>query len=170
MSAEAGLARMTVLRYLEDGKLPGIPKDLPPELMKKAAVFVSIKKEGRLRGCIGTFEPLYPSVAEEIMQNALRSAISDPRFAPLTVDEFSDVTFSVDVLGSVELIQDLSELDSKKYGVLVRAGERRGLLLPDLVGVDTVSGQIVIAKQKAGMEPEEICEIYRFLVKRYSEE
>ncbi|MCK4267659.1 MAG: AMMECR1 domain-containing protein, partial [Actinomycetia bacterium] len=83
MSAEAGLARMTVLRYLEDGKLPGTPKDLPPELMRKAAAFVSIKKEGRLRGCIGTFEPLYASVAEEIMQNALRSAVSDPRFAPL---------------------------------------------------------------------------------------
>lgn len=169
MSAEVELARMTVSRYLEDGKLPGIPKDLPPELKKKAAVFVCIKKEGRLRGCVGTYEPQYSSVAEEIMQNALRSAISDQRFAPLTVDEFSDLTFSVDVLGSVELVQDLSELDSKKYGVLVRVGERRGLLLPDLEGVDTVSEQISIAKQKGGIAPEEICEIYRFLVKRYSE-
>jgi hypothetical protein len=143
------------------------PGELAPEMKERAGVFVSLKKHGQLRGCIGTFEPSQASVAEEIIQNAISSASEDPRFSPVGPNELVNLDYSVDVLTHPEEVEDRSQLDAKKYGVIVEAGLRRGLLLPDLEGVDSVDTQISICRQKAGILPAEPVKLYRFEVRRY---
>jgi AmmeMemoRadiSam system protein A/AmmeMemoRadiSam system protein B len=160
------LARDTVESYVRDGKLPNL-SELTPEMREKAGVFVSIKKHGQLRGCIGTFEPKLPNVAEEIISNAVSSALRDPRFLPVDAEELPDLTYSVDVLTTPEPVESERELDPRRYGVIVECGKRHGLLLPDLEGVDTVEKQIDICRQKAGILPDEPVKLYRFEVKRY---
>ena len=160
------LAKDTVEGYVRDSKLPQ-PSELTPEMRGKAGVFVSIKKHGQLRGCIGTFEPDKSNVAQEIISNAVSSAIKDPRFLPVVAEELPDLTYSVDVLTTPEPVESEKELDPKRYGVIVEKGKRHGLLLPDLEGVDTVEQQIDICRQKAGIAPDEPVKLYRFEVKRY---
>lgn len=128
---------------------------------------MSIKKQGRLRGCIGTIHSAYDCVAQEIMENAISAAVNDPRFEPILPEELEDLTVSVDVLGETEPVNSLRELDVRRYGVIVTKGEKRGLLLPSLAGVDTVEEQIAIAKQKAGIPEEEDVSIERFEVERH---
>ncbi|MBI2850316.1 MAG: AmmeMemoRadiSam system protein B [Chloroflexi bacterium] len=166
MSPLAKLARETVETYVREGKLVK-PAGLAPEMKERAGVFVSIHKHGDLRGCIGTFEPVTSSVAEEIVRNAISSAMDDPRFHPIAPDELKDLDYSVDVLTKPEPVKGEEQLDPKKYGVIVASGWRRGLLLPDLEGVDTVQHQIDICRQKAGIAPHEPIQLYRFEVKRY---
>ncbi|GAI51622.1 unnamed protein product, partial [marine sediment metagenome] len=122
---------------------------------------------GELRGCIGTFEPQKDNVAKEIITNAISSATRDPRFLPVTPDELKDLEYSIDVLSKPEPVESQDQLDHKKYGVIVEAGWRKGLLLPDLEGVDTVEEQVDICRQKAGIDPNEPVKLYRFEVKRY---
>jgi AmmeMemoRadiSam system protein A len=136
-------------------------------MKEKAGVFVCLKKGGHLRGCIGTFLPASESVAEEIIHNSICAAVEDPRFECVSVSELDKLDYSVDVLSLPEPVKSLSELDAKKYGVIVQSGSRRGLLLPDLEGVDTVEEQIAIAKAKAGISVTEPVQLYRFEVKRY---
>ncbi len=167
-SAYVRLARETIENYIKNGKMISPPNDLPDEMIKqKAGVFVSIKKIGNLRGCIGTFMPTQENIAYEIIKNAISAAVDDPRFPPVTVSEFNDLTISVDVLSSSEEISDISELDPKKYGVIVNSDYKKGLLLPDLEGVDTAEEQVDIAKRKAGIYPGEKIKLYRFEVRRY---
>jgi len=167
-SAYVRLARETIENYVKYGKIISPPKDLPSEMInKKAGVFVSLKKFGNLRGCIGTFMPTQENIAQEIIKNAISAAIDDPRFSPVTVSELEDLSISVDVLTAPEEVKDISQLDPKKYGVIVSSGYKKGLLLPDLEGVDTVEYQIDIAKRKAGIYPGEKIKLYRFEVKRY---
>jgi AmmeMemoRadiSam system protein A len=161
------LAKDTVERYVKEGKKPAPPKTLTPEMQEKAGVFVSIHKLGDLRGCIGTFGPQQRNVAGEVIVNAISAATQDPRFDPVTPDELKDLDYSVDVLTRPESVLDKSELDPKKYGVIVEAGWRRGLLLPDLEGVDSANDQIDICRQKGGIGPKEPVQLYRFEVKRY---
>jgi AmmeMemoRadiSam system protein B/AmmeMemoRadiSam system protein A len=161
------LAKETVETYVREGKMPPSPIDLTPEMKGKAGVFVSIHKLGALRGCIGTYEPQQQNVAGEIIINAISSATRDPRFPPIAPEELKDLDYSVDVLTSPEPVADESQLDPKKYGVIVECGWRRGLLLPDLEGVDSASYQIDICRQKAGIGPDEPVKLYRFEVKRY---
>jgi AmmeMemoRadiSam system protein B/AmmeMemoRadiSam system protein A len=163
----AALAKETVETYVREGKSPPLPAELTPEMKEKAGVFVSIHKKGDLRGCIGTFEPQEKSVAEEIITNAISSATRDPRFPPISPEELKDLDYSVDVLTTPELVKDESQLDPKKYGVIVECGWRKGLLLPDLEGVDSVDYQIDICRQKGGIGPHEPVKLYRFEVKRY---
>jgi AmmeMemoRadiSam system protein A len=132
-----------------------------------AGVFVSIKKHGELRGCIGTFMPTRMSVAEEIVANAISSATQDPRFMPVEASELGDLEYSVDVLTEPEPVRSIDQLDPKEYGVIVECGFRRGLLLPDLEGVDNVEEQIEICRAKAGISAEEPIRLYRFQVKRF---
>ena len=160
------LAKKTVETYVKEGKTPK-PKRLTPKMKEKAGVFVSIHKFGELRGCIGTFEPTKPNVAKETITNAISSATRDPRFPPIAPSELGDLSYSVDVLTKPEPIESKDQLDPKKYGVIVECGFRRGLLLPDLEGVDTVDYQIDICCQKAGIMPNEPIKLYRFEVKRY---
>ena len=161
------LARQSIEEYIRKGKRISPPQDLSPELSSRAGVFVCIKKHGNLRGCIGTFEPCRDTVAEEVIHNAVAAAAQDPRFRPITEDELDAIEYSVDVLSPPEKIQGMSDLDPKKYGVIVVHGMKRGLLLPDLEGVDTVEEQLRIARTKAGIWADEDIEIFRFSVTRY---
>jgi AmmeMemoRadiSam system protein B/AmmeMemoRadiSam system protein A len=163
----AALAKETVETYVREGERPPRPARLTPEMKEKAGVFVSIHKKGDLRGCIGTFEPQEKNVAEEIITNAISSATRDPRFPPISPEELKDLDYSVDVLTSPELVKDASQLDPRKYGVIVECGWRKGLLLPDLEGVDSVDYQIDICRQKGSIGPDEPVKLYRFEVKRY---
>jgi len=166
MSPLVRLAKETVEAYVRGGKTLDIG-ELTPEMRDKAGVFVSIHKFGGLRGCIGTFEPATENVAEEIIANAISSATRDPRFPAVAANELKDLSYNVDVLTKPEPIESQDQLDPKKYGVIVEAGWRRGLLLPDLEGVDSVDYQIDICRQKAGIMPNEPIKLYRFEVKRY---
>ena len=163
------LAKKAVAEYLEGRKFPETPVDLPLVWTKQAGVFVSIKKAGKLRGCIGTFSPTQPSAAREVVVNAVSAATQDPRFTAVVKDELPDLKFSVDVLSMPEEVSSFDELDPHKYGILVKRHERLGLLLPDLDGVDTVEEQVGIAKQKAGISPDEEVDLFRFTVTRYRE-
>ena len=163
------LAKETVESYVRQRKIAG-PKGLTPEMKNRAGVFVSIKKLGMLRGCIGTFEPTKPNVAGETIANAISSATSDPRFPPVNAAELDQLSYSVDVLTKPEPVDNVSQLDPSRYGVIVETGGRRGLLLPDLEGVNTVEEQIAICRQKAGILPHEPVKLHRFEVRRYSQE
>jgi AmmeMemoRadiSam system protein A len=160
------LAKRTVESYVKKGKVIQA-KRLTPEMKPKAGVFVSIHKGGELRGCIGTIEPQRKNIAEEIIANAIASASRDPRFYPITADELAELEYSVDVLSRPEPVKSQKQLDPRRYGVIVEAGGRKGLLLPDLEGVDSVDYQIDICRQKAGIDPDEPVKLYRFEVKRY---
>jgi AmmeMemoRadiSam system protein A len=160
------LARKTVETYINEGKVLK-PEEFTPEMKQKAGVFVSIHKLGELRGCIGTIEPQRSNLAEEIIVNAISSATRDPRFFPVTPDELKDLEYSVDVLTTPEPVKSQDQLDPKRYGCIVEAGWRKGLLLPDLEGVDTVDYQIDICRQKGGISPNEPVKLYRFEVRRY---
>ena len=144
---------------------------LPDEMTHaRAGVFVSIHKNGALRGCIGTIGPVCENVATEIIQNAVSAGIHDPRFPSVREDELEQLVYSVDVLGETESIEGPKELDVKRYGVIVTKGQRRGLLLPNLDGVDTVEEQIRIARQKAGIgQDEEQVRLERFEVIRHGD-
>lgn len=167
-SIQVQLARETIENYLRYGKVISPPDDLPPELKEnQAGVFVSLKKFGSLRGCIGTFIPTQKNIAQEIIRNAISAAVEDPRFPPVSASELDDLTISVDILSPPEEVSDLAQLDPRKYGIIVNSGYRKGLLLPDLEGVDTVEQQIDIAKRKAGIHPGEKVKLYRFEVKRF---
>jgi AmmeMemoRadiSam system protein A len=163
----ARLAKTAVENYVSQHKMIK-PEGLTAEMKEKAGVFVCIKNHGQLRGCIGTFEPTRANVAEEIIHNAISSAMGDPRFSPVRVSELTDLDYSIDVLTRPEPINDKEQLDPKKYGVIVESGFRRGLLLPDLEGVDTVDKQISICRQKAGIAEDEPIKLYRFEVRRYN--
>ena len=167
ISPHVCLALDAISSYICNGKLIEPPKGLPPELETPSAAFVSLKKHGELRGCIGTIKPAQSSLAQEIIQNAISAATRDPRFLPVEPDEIEQLVCSVDVLGAPELIDNPSLLHPKKYGVIVECGSRCGLLLPDLEGVDTVDDQIEIACRKAMISPDEPIVLYRFEVKRY---
>jgi MEMO1 family protein len=171
MDPIVALAKKTVETYIKTGTTPPLPKALTPAMKEQAGVFVSIhKKNGDLRGCIGTFEPQQPNVAGEIIRNAVSASTEDYRFGPITEDELDDLEYSVDVLTTPEPIEDMNQLDPKKYGVIVACGRRRGLLLPDLEGVDTAQYQIDICRQKGGISRGEPVKLYRFEVKRHKEE
>lgn len=160
------LAKAAVESYISRGKLLK-PEELTTEMKERAGVFVSIKKHGQLRGCIGTFEPTRANVAEEIIHNAISSATGDPRFSPVRASELPDLDYSVDILTRPEPVSSQAQLDPKKYGIIVEHGFRRGLLLPDLEGVDTVDEQIRICRLKAGISQDEPVKLYRFEVRRY---
>ena len=141
--------------------------DFSPLLAERAGAFVSIKKMGALRGCIGTITPVRDNLAGEIADNAISACSRDPRFDPVKPYELDDLTVSVDVLSAPEPVDSAGQLDAARYGVIVTKGFRRGLLLPNLEGVDTVEAQINIALSKAGIGPSERYTVERFEVVRY---
>jgi len=163
------LAKLTVESHITGGHLPRL-STVPPEMSQQAGSFVSIHKHGQLRGCIGTFKPSQPNLAQEVMHNAIASATRDPRFPPIAPEELTELDYTVDVLTEPQPIPGPEALDPRRYGVIVEAGWRRGLLLPDLEGVDTVERQIEICRLKAGIGPEEPVKLYRFQVQRHAAE
>ncbi len=163
------LAKKTVESYVRDREVPH-PQRLTPEMQEQAGVFVSIHKQGQLRGCIGTFQPTQRNVAQEIIRNAISSATRDYRFSSVTVDELPYLTYKVDILTKPEPIKDKHELDPKRYGVLAEYGTKRGILLPNLEGVTSADQQIEIASAKGGILPDEPAQLYRFEVRRFEED
>ena len=137
------------------------------ELMVKKPCFVTLYKENALRGCIGTMVPYRENLLEEIRGNAISAAFNDPRFEPLKKDELEGLEISVDVLSEMEEIEDIKELDPKKYGILISDGRSQGVLLPDLEGIDSVEQQIEVAMNKAGITRKPGLVIKKFTVKRY---
>ena len=162
------LARASLESYILSRKIIDVPQDLPEDLTaRRAGAFVSIHEHGQLRGCIGTISPARSNLAEEIIFNAISASTRDPRFPPIRKEELPFLEINVDVLGEPEDIESEDDLDVKRYGVIVTNGLRRGLLLPDLDGVDTVRQQVAIAKQKAGIASFEKVSLQRFEVVRH---
>jgi AmmeMemoRadiSam system protein A len=164
------LAKDAVDQYIRQKSIREVrDEELTPDLRERAGVFVCLKIHGNLRGCIGTFQPQEPTVAHEVVRNAISAATCDPRFSCIREAELNEIEYTVDVLTEPEKISSATELDPRRYGVIVEAGKRRGLLLPDLEGVDSAAMQVNIAMQKAGIAPGTPVELYRFEVKRYGE-
>ena len=162
------LAYDSLMSYILRKEVLPVPKGLPEEMYTtRAGAFVSIHEHGRLRGCIGTIAPTTKNVAQEIINNAISASTRDPRFAPIDASELKWLEINVDVLGEPEDISSIDELDVKKYGVIVTSGRKRGLLLPDLDGVDTVEEQVAIAMQKGGITEDDRIELQRFEVVRH---
>ncbi|HEX8423684.1 MAG TPA: AmmeMemoRadiSam system protein A [Pyrinomonadaceae bacterium] len=166
------LARRAVETFVVERRIVAPPRSATSSLLnQRSACFVCIKTAGReLRGCVGTVEPEHDSLAEEVVSNAIKAATRDPRFRPVSPDELRLLRYSVDVLGVLEPTR-LEELDPSVFGVVVvdESGARRGLLLPDIEGIDTPDQQVGVASRKAGITPHEPFKLYRFRTRRFSE-
>ena len=165
------LAREAVETFVRSGEIPAAPKTTTPLLQSRAPCFVSLKThDGELRGCIGTIEPAKNSLADEIIANAISAATRDPRFDPVTADELANLRYSVDVLHPPEEAV-MSDLDPHVFGVIVEdeSGTHRGLLLPDIPGVDNAKQQVEIAARKAGIASDAAIKLWRFKVERFRE-
>lgn len=167
------LARHTVETFVREGRVVEVPNVADDALLsQRAACFVSIKfDDGDLRGCIGTVEPTKATLAEELIHNAISAATRDPRFLPISASELPHLRYSVDVLSPPELTR-FEDLNPKIYGLIVEDERgRRGLLLPDLEGVETAEQQLQITARKAGIASGALGDVklYRFRVRRYGE-
>jgi AmmeMemoRadiSam system protein A len=163
----AEYARACIEGFVNGEREPETPR--AAVFRQRAACFVSIKSQGELRGCIGTLAPAETDLGREIVRNAASAAFRDPRFPPVTLVELEDLTYSVDVLSPSEPAR-FEDLDPARYGVIVSSGPRRGVLLPDLAGIDDADHQVAIALQKAGISSDEPYAIERFTVTRYREQ
>lgn len=162
------LAKYSVENYVRTRRMAKLYDNIPEEMLsQQAGVFVTLKKNGNLRGCIGTIGPTKDSIAEEILEIAVTSAVGDLRFEPVRESELEELVYSVDVLSPPEPIESKELLDQNIYGVIVTSGIKRGLLLPNLEGVDSVDEQISIALKKAGIRPDENYNLQRFKVVRH---
>lgn len=170
------LAERAIIEYvkhgqrLELGTADPLAGEIGESQNERAGTFVSIhKKNGELRGCIGTFVPVRANVVDEVIENSIASASRDPRFYPIQEWELQDLDISVDVLSEPEPVGSVGELDPHTFGVIVadQTGERRGLLLPMLEQVQTAEQQVAIARQKASIGAQEPIQLYRFRVHRY---
>lgn len=164
------LAAQAIEVYLDQHRIIEPPDSLFAEMaeaLKPAGVFVCLKREDRLRGCIGTTEPMHETLAAEVIRNAIGAATRDPRFPSLERYELEGLSITIDVLGPAEAIVGMSDLDHKRYGIILYCGDRRSVLLPDIEGVDSVNEQLVLARQKAGIGPEDPVELRRFKITRY---
>jgi len=164
------LATDTIDAYVRDFRVITPPDGLferHPALRGRAGVFISLKKRGELRGCIGTIEPAQSNLALEIIENAVSAATKDPRFRPVVEEELPELVVSVDILTAPERVAGHEDLDVRRYGLIVKAGTRRGLLLPDIEGIASVDEQMAVARKKGGIGEQEPVELYRFQVERY---
>ena len=164
------LAIEAIDAYVRDFRVITPPDGLfgrHPALQDRAGVFVSLKKRGELRGCIGTIEPSHENLAVEIIENAISAATKDPRFRPVEEEELPELVVSVDILSTPERAAGPEDLDVQRYGLIVKAGTRRGLLLPDIEGIASVDEQMAVARKKGGIGEQEPVELYRFEVERY---
>ena len=163
------LASDAIKTYLEKEELPD-KSTIPPEIQtKRAGCFVSLHTNtGKLRGCVGTIIPVYKNLSGEIMANAIAASQHDTRFTPVSLKELENIDINVDVLSTPEQIFSDKDLDIKKYGVIVQASDGRdGVLLPDIKGIDSVKDQLTIAREKAGILPDEEISLFRFTVDRH---
>lgn len=165
------LARQAIEAFVRESSVLDPGPELTPYMEQRAGTFVSLHDaQGQLRGCIGTFMPTQENIAQEVIHNAISAATRDPRFPPVRARELSGLDVKVDVLSTPEPVSGPEELDPRRYGVIVQAEEgwRRGLLLPDLEGIDTVEEQIRVCRLKAGIGPQEPVQLLRFEVQRHT--
>ena len=167
------LARRSIEAYVLEGTRIRPPRELPAEMQKPAGAFVTIRRQGQLRGCIGTIEPVCDQVADEVIRNAILAATEDHRFPPISRSELPELEIKVDVLSEPEPVHSVEELDPKRYGLIIQSSShplRRGLLLPNLDGIDTVERQVHWTRvHKAGItDPDEPVQMFRFEVRRYT--
>ena len=167
------LARETIERYIRDGIHIDPPQELTPEMQRRAGAFVTVHRHDQLRGCIGTIQPVCDNVAEEVIRNAVLAVTQDPRFPRVRRDELEDLDVKVDVLGEPEPVHSLDELDPRRYGLIVQSKDhplKRGLLLPDLEGIDTVEQQVYWTRRHKAQitDPDEPVQMFRFEVVRYT--
>lgn len=167
------LAKRTIETYVTEAKRFPIPRDLPPEMQQRAGAFVTIHRHGQLRGCIGTIQPTQDNLAAEVIENAIAAASRDPRFPPVGGHELQDLDVKVDVLAEPEPVESVEALDPRRYGLIVQSVKhpwKRGLLLPDLEGIDTAEKQLYWTRyHKAGItDPDEPVQLFRFEVRRYT--
>ncbi len=186
MNSLVNLAKLAVEKYVKERKIIESLPDLPKEfLTKKAGTFVTIVKNGNLRGCIGTYLPTKENIAKEIISNAISAASEDYRFGPIHREELSDIFYTVYIISEPEMVKDIKTLNPKKYGIIVKTTpifhtnstdvvfdghlpHKSGLLLPDLEGINTVKEQISICCQKGGIDPsKEKIMIYKFTIEKY---
>lgn len=160
------LAVRAIREYLDTRSVIHPPAALAEAFSQTAGVFVCLKKDGQLRGCVGTYQAVQPTLAEEVVHNAIASATRDPRFSPITLPDLTGIECSIDVLSSPVPVTR-QDLDPEIFGVLVVQGSKRGLLLPGLAGIQTVEQQIRMAKEKAGILTDDEMRLYRFIVERY---
>ena len=164
------LAAEAVEAFVRERRTIAPPPDLferHPPAARRAGAFVCLKARGQLRGCIGTTEPTRGTLAVEIIENAVAAATRDPRFEPVSPDELLELAVTVDVLSAPEPVTDVARLDHRRYGVIARAGARHGVLLPDIEYINSVQEQLATVRLKAGIEPDEVVELFRFEVTRY---
>lgn len=163
MNPLVNLAKQAVESYVKEGKVICPSKNLN----RRAGVFITIENQKRLRGCLGTYLPTRKNIAEEIIHNAIAAATEDYRFSPIQKDELPELSYAVYILSEPELVGDIKSLDPQKYGIIVRASGKTGLLLPNLESVDTTEKQIAIACQKGGIDiGRENIIIYRFAAEK----
>ena len=161
------LAQESIHHFLNHREKLSCPDPLSQDLRLRSGAFVSIKKLKKLRGCIGTLEPCEPNLAMEIIENALKAALHDPRFSPVTTEELQELTYSIDVVRPLEKISTLEDLDPDIYGLVVKSNGKQGVLLPDLEEVNSTEEQIQICRAKGKIPEDEPIEIYRFKVERF---
>ncbi|MBT5868958.1 MAG: AmmeMemoRadiSam system protein A [Nitrospinaceae bacterium] len=161
------LAIRAIKYHIENKKPLPCPNPLPDSLKIRAGTFVSIKKNRLLRGCIGTIQPKYANLAEEVIKNAIKASCEDPRFPPIELQELTELVISVDVLSAPEKIDDIKLLDVDRYGLIVRSEGKQGLLLPNLENIKTVSQQLKVCLTKGGIKDTDRYELFRFEVKRF---
>ena len=164
------LARAAVTAYVESGTIITPSSIIPESLHDRAPAFVTLRKLDALRGCIGTTEPKWPTLAHEIIMNAIAAASQDPRFPPVEAVELDHLSYEVDILMPLEPVASEADLSPERYGVMVEALGRRGLLLPAIEGIRSVEQQVAVAKRKAGLPLDATVRLFRFEVERFREE
>jgi AmmeMemoRadiSam system protein A len=167
------LARLAIETFIRDGAVLDPPRGPKGVLAIRAGAFVTLRhSDGDLRGCIGTIEPVRSNVAEEIIQNAISAATTDPRFPPVSVNELPDLSYGVDVLSAAEAVHGLADLDPSVYGVIIETPDRsrRGLLLPRIEGIDSAEAQWLAVHSKAGIRPGAPIRVKRFTVTRFGKD
>jgi AmmeMemoRadiSam system protein A len=155
------LGRHAIDTYLRTRRLIDPPDPIPPELRAPSALFVTLRKNGEMRGCVGSVRPTEATAAHELIRYAVASAVRDPRFDPVRLDEVSALTIKVQLLDPPEPT-DVSELDPHNFGIIVRCGDRQALLLPGIDGIDTPEQQLLAACQKAAIDPYAPLQLERF--------
>ncbi|MCD4664915.1 MAG: AmmeMemoRadiSam system protein A [Bacteroidales bacterium] len=167
------IALETIRHFLQVGNTKKLQiQNIPEELFTiRRGCFVSLHRlNGELRGCIGTIEPSHLNIYQEIIHNAVAASTRDTRFDSVTISELNEIELSVDVLTLPEKINSLDDLDIQIFGIIVSDNKyKRGILLPDIKGIESIDHQIQIAQKKAGLAetPIENLSIYRFTSTRY---
>lgn len=185
MNPYCKLAKKAVEKYVKEGEKITPPSDLPEKLVnQKGGVFVTLKKEGKLRGCIGTIAPTKENIAQEIIANAIAAATQDPRFPSVSKEELDQLSYTVSILGKPKPIKGIEELNPEKYGIIVQAypkgitkeklqnrpPAKQGLLLPNLEGIDTARQQLDAVCRKAGINPaKEAIALFRFEAEKHEQ-